>query len=68
MKVKEQLIQEIERSPGFIVDDDLRDNRGVLAVKHESKVIFSEPVEIETSKLPRWKPYIIIDRSMITED
>ncbi len=46
-------------------DEDFEDRRGVLVVKHEPKVIFSKQVKIETSKLPRWKPHITIDRRMV---
>lgn len=46
-------------------DEDFREHRGVLCIKRERKVIFSEEVEIETSKLPRWKPRITIDRRMM---
>ena len=48
--------------------NDSEDSRGVLVVKHEPKVIFSQQVEIEISKLPRWKPHIIIDNRMTTGD
>jgi hypothetical protein len=39
--------------------------RGVFAPSYHRKVMFSEPMELQTSKLPRWKPRVIIDRRML---
>lgn len=55
----------LEKNSNEETDEDFEDHRGVLVVKHEPKVIFSKQVKIETSKLPRWKPHITIDRRMV---
>ena len=36
--------------------------RGTYCVPHTEKILFSQNVEVRTSKLPRWKPRVIIDR------
>jgi hypothetical protein len=36
--------------------------RGVFAPSYQHRVLFSESVEIQTAKLPRWKPRVTIDR------
>ncbi len=36
--------------------------RGTLALPLSSKVLFSQEVEVEIEKLPRWQPRVIIDR------
>lgn len=47
------------------VDDEPEDYRGILAVKHHRKPIFSEEIEIQVKNLPRRKPRITIDRRMV---
>ncbi|MGC9528319.1 MAG: hypothetical protein ACP5D7_22520 [Limnospira sp.] len=47
------------------VDDEPEDYRGILAVKHQRKLIFSEEIEIQVKNLPRRKPRITIDRRMV---
>lgn len=36
--------------------------RGVFAPSYHRKVLFSAPIELQTAKLPRWKPRVIVDR------
>jgi len=36
--------------------------RGIFSPSYPRKVLFSQQVEIRTANLPRWKPYITIDR------
>ena len=67
-KIPSDLSKNLDSYLYGVPKNDFQDTRGVLAVKHEPKVIFSESVKIETSKLPRWKPHITIDRRIITGD
>jgi len=46
-------------------DDEPEDCRGILAIKHQRKSIFSEDIEIQVKNLPRQKPRITIDRRMV---
>lgn len=39
--------------------------QGLFCVSHAKDVIFSKTVKFETSKLPPWKPHIIIDRDIL---
>ena len=42
--------------------------RGVFHATHRRKVLFSKPVTYRLSKLPRWKPHIVIDRRTLERE
>lgn len=39
--------------------------QGLFCISHAKDIIFSKAVNFETSKLPPWKPHIIIDRDTL---
>ncbi|WP_445634546.1 hypothetical protein NSTC745_06369 [Nostoc sp. DSM 114161] len=54
--------EDLEDEPRLHRDDK-------FSVAHKPEVLFSKPIELETTGLPLWKPHIAIDRRMIeTED
>jgi hypothetical protein len=42
--------------------------RGVFSLSYPKKVLFSQEVEVRTADLPRWKPYITIDRRILARE
>jgi hypothetical protein len=44
------------------LEPDSTVGRGTFTLPYHRKVLFSESVEIQTFKLPRWKPRVTIDR------
>ncbi|MFN6528557.1 hypothetical protein [Nostoc sp. ChiSLP03a] len=54
--------EDLEDEPRLHRDDK-------FSVAHKPEVLFSKPIELQTTDLPPWKPRITIDRRMIeTED
>lgn len=49
-------------------DDDELDCRGVFVVSHQTKILFSEEVNIKSQEKSTWKPCVIIDNSRIEDD
>ena len=39
--------------------------RGTMTVPYQREVIFSQQVEVEIEKLPRWRPLVAIDRRIL---
>lgn len=46
-------------------EPDRRIWRGIFSPQYSRKVIFTQQVNAQIEKLPRWKPYITIDRRTI---
>jgi hypothetical protein len=42
--------------------------RGVQPINHQHKVLYTQEVEIETSKLRRWRPNIVLDPILFEDD
>lgn len=43
-------------------------SRGVLAVRHEYRELFSDTVEVDLRSVPRWQPQITLTRRMLEAD
>jgi hypothetical protein len=48
-------------------DDDER-LRGVVTLPRERAVLFTDEVELDTEKLPRWQPHISVDERRLCDD
>jgi hypothetical protein len=42
--------------------------RGVFSPNYNRKVLFSQEIEIQTAKLPRWKPHITLERRALERE
>ncbi|MFH1748342.1 MAG: hypothetical protein ABIG44_15020 [Planctomycetota bacterium] len=53
---------------GTSPDVDPNTWRGVFAIQHQHRELFSQNVELNLGTLPRWKPQITITRRMLDTD
>ncbi|HKI18713.1 MAG TPA: hypothetical protein VKA15_12580 [Isosphaeraceae bacterium] len=50
-------------------DDAERERlRGIVALPHKRDVLFTDEVELDVEKLPRWQPHISVDERRLTDD
>jgi hypothetical protein len=49
-------------------DDDAGRLRGIVALPHKRDIIFTDEVELDAEKLPRWQPHICVDERRLTND
>ncbi|MBC1197632.1 hypothetical protein H0901_20885 [Microcystis aeruginosa BLCCF158] len=49
-------------------DDDELDCRGVFVVSHQTKILFSEEVNIKSQEKSTWKPCVVIDNYRLEDD
>jgi hypothetical protein len=48
-------------------NDDEPDCRGVFVVSHQTKILFSEEMNIKSQETPTWKPCVVIDNSRLED-
>ena len=48
-------------------DDDLQRLRGIVALPHQRQILFTDEVELDAGKLPRWQPHISVDERRLTD-
>jgi hypothetical protein len=48
--------------------DDAECLRGVVALPHERAALFTDEVELDTEKLPRWQPHTSVDERRLGDD
>ncbi len=58
----------IFQKKSFVSNDETAIWRDVFPLSHSSRVIFSEDIEVDVDKLPRWKPHITIDLDRLEYD
>lgn len=56
------------RKIGRVAEENDLDYRGVYHIPSQSKVLFSEEIEIKTEELPRWQPKITIEPRMLEDE
>ena len=49
-------------------DDDAGRLRGVVVLPHKRDTLFTDEVELNAEKLPRWQPHISVDERRLTDD
>ena len=49
-------------------DDDAQRLRGIVALPHQRQVLFTDEVELDAGKLPRWQPRINVAKRRLTDD
>src|SRR5262249_41399758 len=42
--------------------------RGVIALPHERDILFTDEVEWDSARLPRWQPHLIVDERRFNDD
>ena len=49
-------------------DDDSGHLRGIVAFPRKRNIMFTDEVELDTAKLPRWQPHICVDMRRLAVD
>lgn len=49
-------------------DADAERLRGIVALPHERCILFTDEVELNVEKLPRWRPQISVDERRLVHD
>ncbi len=49
-------------------DDDAGRLRGIVALPHKRETLFTDEVELDAEKLPRWQPHIRVDERRLADD
>jgi hypothetical protein len=49
-------------------DDDAERLRGVVALPHQRDTLFTDDVELDAAKLPRWQPHISVDERRLADN
>jgi len=49
-------------------DDDDERLRGFVSMPHPRVILFTDEVELDAGKLPRWRPQIIVDERRLIDD
>ena len=49
-------------------EEDAERLRGVVALSHERATLFTDEVELDAEKLPRWQPHIRVDERRLIDD
>ena len=42
--------------------------RGVFAVRHERKSLFTQIINVEAKDIPKWKPRVLLSRRDLEDD
>jgi hypothetical protein len=54
--------------PANAEQDDNERLRGVVALPHERATLFTDEVELDVEKPPRWQPHISVDERRLIDD
>jgi hypothetical protein len=49
-------------------DDDVERLRGIVALPRERDILFTDEVELDLEKLPRWQPHMIVNERRLADD
>jgi hypothetical protein len=49
-------------------DDDSGQLRGIVAFPRKRNIMFTDEVELDSAKLPRWRPHICVDMRRLADD